>query len=80
MKEKSPCRGSNPDLFGPNGYFQISWTPTKTGAAWYFIAIKIKTIKNTDQKIEVWKLLQFDINLKKTLNFNKIYSKLEVTG
>ncbi len=31
MKEKSPCRESNSDLFGPNGYFQISWTPTKNG-------------------------------------------------
>ncbi len=32
--KKSSCRGSNPDLFafGPNGYFQIFWTPTKTGA------------------------------------------------
>ncbi len=30
MKEKGPCQGSNSDLFGPNGYFQISRTPTKT--------------------------------------------------
>jgi hypothetical protein len=30
-----------------------NWCKTTTGAAWYFIAIKIKTIKNTDQKIEV---------------------------
>jgi hypothetical protein len=44
MKEKSPCQGSNPDLLVPDGYFQISWTPTKTGAKQQLVQHGILTV------------------------------------
>jgi hypothetical protein len=48
MKEKSLYRESNPDLFGPNGYFQISWTPKKTGAKQQVVRDGIVQIRATN--------------------------------